>query len=53
MFLQKYSISPSYAAKVYKNYGLNSVSIIKENPYILAQEVYGIGFKTADKIAKA
>ena len=53
MFLQKYSISPSYAAKVYKNYGLNSVSIIKENPYILAQEVYGIGFKTADKIAKS
>lgn len=53
MFLQKYSISPNYAAIVYRKYGLNAIAVIKENPYILAEEVYGIGFKTADSIAQS
>ena len=51
MFLQKYNISPSYAIKVYKRYGMKSVDAVKGNPYILAEEVMGIGFSTADKIA--
>ncbi len=51
IFLQKYGVSPNYAVKVYKRYGTASVDIIKNNPYVLAEEVYGIGFKTADKIA--
>ena len=51
MFLQKFNVSPAYAVKVYKRFGLNSVDVIKKNPYILAEEVSGIGFLTADKIA--
>ncbi|NLB82091.1 MAG: AAA family ATPase [Clostridiaceae bacterium] len=52
IFLQKYGIAPSYAVKIYNYFGSASVDVVKNNPYILAQEVYGIGFKTADKIAK-
>ncbi|MDD3766125.1 MAG: ATP-dependent RecD-like DNA helicase [Eubacteriales bacterium] len=51
IFLQKYGISPNLAAKVYKHYGTSAIDVIKSNPYLLSQEVYGIGFKTADKIA--
>lgn len=51
MFLQKYNITPSCAVKIYKQFGENSISKIRENPYILSKEVYGIGFKTADKLA--
>ena len=51
MFLQRYAISPHVAYTIYKKYGLNSVPVIKNNPYILAEEVHGIGFKTADSIA--
>lgn len=39
--------------KVYKRFGENSISIVKENPYILTEEIRGIGFKTADKIARS
>ncbi len=53
MFLQRYGISPHVAYTVYKKYGFNSVPVIKNNPYILAEEVHGIGFKTADSIALA
>lgn len=51
MFLQQYSITPNYAIKVYKRFGSDAIEKIKENPYILSEEIYGIGFKTADKIA--
>lgn len=51
MFLQQYGIGPGVAARVYRNYKQRAVDVIKENPYRLAEEVYGIGFKTADKIA--
>ena len=51
MYLQKYGITPQSAVKVYKRYGSESVEIIKENPYVLSETVYNIGFKTADKIA--
>lgn len=52
IFLRKYLISPSFAQKIYKIYGGSSIEKVKENPYILAKDVTGIGFKTADNIAK-
>ncbi|MBE5816519.1 MAG: ATP-dependent RecD-like DNA helicase [Clostridiales bacterium] len=52
LFLQTYSVSASMAAKIYKIYGRNTVNIVKENPYRLAEDVDGIGFPTADKIAR-
>lgn len=51
IFLQNYEVSPTLGAKIYKKYGKETVPRIKENPYRLATEVTGIGFKTADKIA--
>ncbi|MFO7154611.1 MAG: ATP-dependent RecD-like DNA helicase, partial [Caldicoprobacter oshimai] len=52
MFLQSYGITTTYAIKIYKMYGNDAIGIIKENPYRLADEVTGIGFKTADRIAQ-
>lgn len=51
MFLQSYNISPSFAIKAYKRFGNRTLDEIKGNPYKLADEVIGIGFKTADRIA--
>lgn len=51
IFLQKYSISTSIAAKIYKRYGEDSIQLLTENPYRLADDIYGIGFKSADRIA--
>jgi len=51
MFLQQFGISTVYAAKIYKHYGKGCVQKIKENPYTLARDISGIGFKYADKVA--
>jgi exodeoxyribonuclease V alpha subunit len=51
VFLQGNGVSPAYAVKIYKQYGSRSVSVVSENPYRLAEEVFGIGFLSADKIA--
>jgi len=51
MFLQQFGISTVYAAKIYKHYGKGCVQKIKENPYSMAKDISGIGFKYADKIA--
>ena len=51
IFLQTYGVSPAYAQKIYKKYGNESAQRVKENPYDLAREIFGIGFKTADSIA--
>ncbi|MBP1926230.1 exodeoxyribonuclease V alpha subunit [Sedimentibacter acidaminivorans] len=51
MFLQKHGISTTYGVKIYKQYGKNTINIISENPYRLTDDIYGIGFKLADKIA--
>lgn len=51
LFLENYAISPAYAARIYKFYGEAALPIIRDNPYRLADEMVGIGFKTADKIA--
>ncbi|MFO7888110.1 MAG: ATP-dependent RecD-like DNA helicase [Eubacteriales bacterium] len=52
LYLQKYNISPSYGIKIYKEYGSETIEKVKENPYRLTSDVYGIGFKLADKIAE-
>ena len=51
LFLQDNGVSTSYAAKIYKTYGNESIPVVKENPYRLADDIWGIGFKTADQIA--
>jgi exodeoxyribonuclease V alpha subunit len=51
--LQGYGISTSLAVRIYKKFGDRSGEVITEEPYRLAREVWGIGFKTADKIARA
>ena len=52
MYLQKYGISMTLAAKIYQYYGQNVYRVIEENPYQLADHVAGVGFKTADEIAE-
>ncbi len=52
MFLQKYNISGNLAVHIYQEYGQRMYDIIKENPYKLAEDISGVGFKTADEIAK-
>lgn len=52
LFLQGYGISTCYAVQIYKQYGKESIAKVKKNPYILANDIWGIGFKTADSIAQ-
>ena len=52
MFLGKYGISTAYAVKIYNEYGSRLYDIIRENPYQLAEDVSGIGFRLADDIAR-
>ena len=51
VFLQGYGVSTAYAAKIYRQYQKDSIKTVKENPYQLADDIWGIGFKTADSIA--
>ena len=51
LFLQSHDVSTSQATRIYKTYGADSISIMQDNPYRLADDVWGIGFKTADQIA--
>ncbi len=53
VYLQGLGISPAYAVKIYKHYGDDAVKVVKDNPYALADDVFGIGFKTADSIAQS
>lgn len=52
LFLQSHGVSTSLAVKIYKQYGDAAVSVVRTDPYRLARDIYGIGFKTADKIAQ-
>ena len=52
VFLQQFGISVNYGIKIYKKYGKDTINVIRENPYKLSEDVFGIGFKTADKIAQ-
>ena len=53
MFFQEYGISAAYSTKIYKAFGEKTIEEIRANPYRLADEVFGIGFKTADRVAKS
>jgi exodeoxyribonuclease V alpha subunit len=52
LFLQSHNVSTTLGVKIYKAYGDDSVKVVRENPYRLARDIYGIGFITADKIAR-
>ncbi len=52
LFLQAHGVSPAYAVKIYKAYGDKSIGVVEQNPYQLAADIWGIGFKSADKIAR-
>jgi len=52
IFLQSYQITTGYAVKIFKTYGNKAIEKLKENPYRLVDDVFGIGFKIADKIAQ-
>jgi len=52
LFLQGHGISTSLAVKIYKQYGDQAIAIVSRDPYRLAADIFGIGFKTADKIAR-
>lgn len=52
LFLQKYGITNTLAVKIYDTYGLGMYSVMKENPYKMAEDIEGVGFKTADAIAE-
>ena len=52
LFLQGHDVSTTHATKIYKTYGSDSIRVVKENPYRLADDIWGIGFRTADTIAE-
>jgi exodeoxyribonuclease V alpha subunit len=52
VFLQAKGVSPAYAIKIYKKYKNDSIAVVTENPYRLAEDIWGIGFKIADQIAQ-
>ncbi|WP_315116564.1 ATP-dependent RecD-like DNA helicase [uncultured Clostridium sp.] len=52
MFFQNYGVTTNQCLKIYKRFKSDSIRIVKENPYILTEEISGFGFKTADKIAR-
>jgi len=51
LFLQSHGVSSGYATKIFKQYGNEAIAVVKENPYRLAADIFGIGFVTADHIA--
>jgi exodeoxyribonuclease V alpha subunit len=53
VFLQGYGVSPAFAARIYKRYGERAIALVRENPYRLAFDVWGIGFRSADTLASA
>lgn len=53
VFLQTYGVTTSQCVKIYKKFAEDSINVVKQNPYILTEEINGIGFKTADKIARS
>ena len=51
LFLQGHDVSTAHATRIYKHYGAESIDVVRETPYRLADDIWGIGFKTADTIA--
>ena len=52
LFLQSHGVSTGLAVRIYKHYGESAVGVVTHSPYRLARDIYGIGFKTADRIAR-
>jgi exodeoxyribonuclease V alpha subunit len=52
LFLHSHGVSTSRAVRIYKTYGERAVETVRNNPYVLAKDIYGIGFATADQIAQ-
>lgn len=52
LFLQSHDVRTSLAVKIYKKYGDDSIAVVQQDPYRLARDIYGIGFLTADQIAR-
>ncbi len=52
LFLHGYGVSTNLAIKIYKQYGEQALAVVKSDPYRLARDIFGVGFKTADKIAR-
>ncbi|HUV49500.1 MAG TPA: ATP-dependent RecD-like DNA helicase [Anaerolineae bacterium] len=52
LFLQTYGVSTGYGVKIFKQYGNRSIDVVRENPYCLATDIFGIGFTIADSIAE-
>ena len=52
IFLRTHDVSPALAQKIFKRYADESIGKLKEDPYAIAKDIYGVGFKTADKIAQ-
>ncbi|MGM0397017.1 MAG: SF1B family DNA helicase RecD2 [Bacillota bacterium] len=50
--LQEFSITPNQSMKIYREYGADTIKVIQENPYRLADDIHGMGFRTADEIAE-
>jgi len=53
VFLHSHGVAMSHATKIYKRYGEKSIAAVRENPYRLALDIFGIGFQTADEIARS
>ncbi len=51
IFLEAHQASPALAARIYKRYGSRTIEVVKGDPYLLARDVWGVGFRTADRIA--
>ena len=52
VFLQTYGVSTALGSRIYRAYGNESITVIQENPYKLADDIFGIGFQTADQLAQ-
>ena len=52
LFLQSHGVTTGLAVKIYKTYGDDAIHVVQENPYRMARDIWGVGFKTADKIAR-
>jgi exodeoxyribonuclease V alpha subunit len=53
LFLQRHGVGTSRATRIFKTYGEQAIKVVSENPYNLARDISGIGFLTADRIAKS
>ena len=53
MFFQQYNISVALAQRIYQSYGKRAIEVVSKNPYMLARDMWGVGFRTADGIAQA